>query len=394
MTITDQIKILDKKILQNEAQYDLDRKAAKLSALSSNNLDKYKYLTGEDLGLKPSTVDQAKFEYSPLGQIVNKELDKEDKKEGLFKRLENIKDKNEEHLKVVKDQLEKQPIISKVKNPNFNNLSFRNLLDDKSMKVFDEIRYQDEIIDYSQLNLIGSSKKYTFKFGDFMSLGNLAEIINNGNISLDTAKQKQRKMENMFEDFINYNPVKDKYKKQKTNILLNANEFYIGRREILIAFEENMFPLPKPYVFGKNEWEEKDFPINEYYMPKTFKFSFLEKNNQTELSEKENELLYRYFKYKNIDELVAAFKNTKTDNELDELFDKIVNRLKIFKKLIDTMSNITEKKRINNVMNSIEFVLNDVASDKNVSYSDSKQDFSDSEFSNSDSDSKKDFFNL
>ena len=37
-------------------------------------------------------------------------------------------------------------------------------------------------------------------------------------------------------------------------------------------------------------------------MPKTFKFSFLEKNNQTELSEKENELLYRYFRYKNIDD--------------------------------------------------------------------------------------------
>ena len=42
-----------------------------------------------------------------------------------------------------KDQLEKQPIISKDKNPNFNNISFRNLLDNKSMKIFDEIRYQD-----------------------------------------------------------------------------------------------------------------------------------------------------------------------------------------------------------------------------------------------------------
>ena len=43
MTITDQIKILNEKIMQNEAQYDLDRKAAKISALSlsSNNLDKY-----------------------------------------------------------------------------------------------------------------------------------------------------------------------------------------------------------------------------------------------------------------------------------------------------------------------------------------------------------------
>ena len=72
MKVTDQIKVLDKKIMQNEAQYDLDRKAAKISALSSNNLDKYEYLTGEELGLKPSTVEQAKFEYSPLGKDLTK----------------------------------------------------------------------------------------------------------------------------------------------------------------------------------------------------------------------------------------------------------------------------------------------------------------------------------
>ena len=80
MTITDQIQILNKKTLQNEAQYDLDRTAAKISTLSSNNLDKYEYLTVEDLGLKPSTVEQAKFEYSPLGRIFNKGLDKDYKK--------------------------------------------------------------------------------------------------------------------------------------------------------------------------------------------------------------------------------------------------------------------------------------------------------------------------
>ena len=51
MEITDQIKILNRKIMQNEAQYDLDREAAKIFALFSNNLDKYEYLTGEDLGL-------------------------------------------------------------------------------------------------------------------------------------------------------------------------------------------------------------------------------------------------------------------------------------------------------------------------------------------------------
>ena len=82
MTITDQIKILDKQIMQNEAQYDLDKNAAKISARSSNNLDKYEYLTGEYLGLKPSTIEKAKFEYSPLDKIFNKGLDKDDKKEG------------------------------------------------------------------------------------------------------------------------------------------------------------------------------------------------------------------------------------------------------------------------------------------------------------------------
>ena len=53
-------------------------------------------MAGEDLDLKPSTVAQAKFEYSPLGKIFIKRLSEEDKKEGLFKGLENIKDKNEE----------------------------------------------------------------------------------------------------------------------------------------------------------------------------------------------------------------------------------------------------------------------------------------------------------
>ena len=76
--------------MQNEAQYDLDRKAAKISALFSNNFNKYEYLAGEDLGLKRSTVEQAKFEYSPLSKIFTKGLDKGDQKEGLFKRLKNF----------------------------------------------------------------------------------------------------------------------------------------------------------------------------------------------------------------------------------------------------------------------------------------------------------------
>ena len=104
MKVTDQIKNLDRKIKQNKGQYDLDRGAAEISALPSNNLDKYEYLTGEDLGLKPSTVEQAKFEYSPLGKIFNKGLSKDDKKERTLKRLKNINDENNTQLLAIEDK--------------------------------------------------------------------------------------------------------------------------------------------------------------------------------------------------------------------------------------------------------------------------------------------------
>ena len=114
MTVTDQIKILDKKMMQNKAQYDLDRKAAKMSALSSNYLDKYEYLAGEDLGLKPSTVEQAKSEYSPLGKVFTKGLDKHKQKEGLFKRLKNIdgkiKSKNKEQSEPIQNEKQSEAI--------------------------------------------------------------------------------------------------------------------------------------------------------------------------------------------------------------------------------------------------------------------------------------------
>ena len=56
ITVIDQLKIFDEKIKVNQAQYDLSREAAKISALSSKNLNKYEYLTGEDLGFKPSVI--------------------------------------------------------------------------------------------------------------------------------------------------------------------------------------------------------------------------------------------------------------------------------------------------------------------------------------------------
>ena len=106
MTVNDQIKILDRKIKENEAEYDLERKTAKISALSLRNLDKYEHFTGEDLNYKSSTVEQAKFDYSPLSKFFNKRLKVEDKKEGLSKRIKNVEDESEEQLKAIKSKNE------------------------------------------------------------------------------------------------------------------------------------------------------------------------------------------------------------------------------------------------------------------------------------------------
>ena len=104
MTLTEQVKILDDKIKANKAHYDLDREAGKTSALSSGELKKYEYLTSKDLGYKPDVIQKAKFEYSPLSKVFNKELDESDKKERLLKRLKTIEGQNKDQLDAIKDQ--------------------------------------------------------------------------------------------------------------------------------------------------------------------------------------------------------------------------------------------------------------------------------------------------
>ena len=54
-------------------------------AYSSGDLRKYEYLTGEDLGEKATVVQQAKFGYSPLGDVFTKGLDKDDQKKDFLR---------------------------------------------------------------------------------------------------------------------------------------------------------------------------------------------------------------------------------------------------------------------------------------------------------------------
>ena len=173
MTVTDQIKILDRKVMQNEAQYDSDRKAAKISALSSNYLDKHEYLTGEDLGLKPSNIEQAKFEYSPLGKIFNKGLNEDDKKEGLIKRLKNIDDKSEKQLKAIENENEKQ-LDTNLKS--LKSISYFSQLSKKAKELFEKIKKEKNDIDPEKFVCVKTNGTI-FNFTKFKTSLNLASNI-------------------------------------------------------------------------------------------------------------------------------------------------------------------------------------------------------------------------
>ena len=66
----------DDKIRDEKLQYDINREAAKISALSSDKIHKYEYLNGEDILLtnKQQIIEQAKFTYSPLGKAFEKQI--------------------------------------------------------------------------------------------------------------------------------------------------------------------------------------------------------------------------------------------------------------------------------------------------------------------------------
>ena len=150
------------------------------------------------------------------------------------------------------DQGEKQLQIftSKVnKEVNFENVSFKNKLKFESKEIYDEIKEQNKKIDYTRL-VRNNPGKHHYSFTIFLSLGNLVENIYNGNLPLKVAKIKQRTMENMIRRLEKYNQHKEKYKTQKASTLLNAREFQKGRKMILNACENGIFPLHKQYSSG------------------------------------------------------------------------------------------------------------------------------------------------
>ena len=353
MTVTNKIKILNRKTKQNEAQYDLDRKAAKISALFSNNLDKYDYLTGEDLGLKPTTVEQAKFEYCPLGKIFNKGLNEGGKKEGILKRLENIKDTNLTQVQAIKDQGEQQlkelknldksrtlKAISEIGKKNYE--ANKILLDVKKIDV--------KLNDAELVCMKTDGTKYNFN--TFTLPLKFVEKICNYEITLDEAKDDQDKLEKLINRLENYKAKKLLKIEEKKNVLKSATELFRARENIIRFFEERIF-LFKGNVFKtKEELQKKLKEEEEEFINNSI--SFIERKSK----DINNDLFKKYFDFSMPVDLTKKLFEIKDARENSKFVKEMKKRWSNLKDKIEEMSKEEIKnKKPNKILEIIDEII-------------------------------------
>ena len=207
MTINDQIK--DEKL-----QYDINREAAKISALSSGKLHKYKYFTGEDIlsSNQQEIIEQTKFTYSPLGKAFDKQI----------KTIEDQSKKQVDVLEELKPE-ETKPIKDTSNNQSRATIIFTNLINKRKelmSELYDSLNYNDLKFEY-----IGPTKDVSFY--EYMNSKELFNAIKNSQIKFSEAKNKQNEFLNKLHEV----KIGKKTSKQK-GVINNITEFYLSREKV------------------------------------------------------------------------------------------------------------------------------------------------------------------
>ena len=215
MTINDQIR--DEKL-----QYDINREAAKISALSSGKIHKYEYLTGEDIlpSNQQQITEQARFTYSPLGKAFGKQIKTiEDQGKKQVDALESLKQKEQTKAITYDDESLEQ------KEETYNKL-----FDEK----LDEIQELSREIDYKNLNYNFTTKASgSINFIKFKGPFSLFKKIRDRDILLEMAEEDQEKFKREFNQIKLGNP-KHKSKMQLYTIRNVKNIFMVRGKKLLI----------------------------------------------------------------------------------------------------------------------------------------------------------------
>ena len=226
MTIEDQIK--DEKL-----QYDINREAAKISTLSPGKLDKYEYLTGEEIlpSNQQQLIQQAKFNYSPLGKAIEKQRKTiEDQGEKQVVALESLK-VSDKKLPPIKDFIPMENL-----NPEIIN----------EIKKIEEI---EKKVDRNKMVYKGTNKTYDFR--NFKTIRTFGNEIRNNVISLDTANMEQANLLSYISDFMKTKPRDLEKKKLRADVLNSVTGLVQGREAVLTSFKSGIFQTSKQSQEGE-----------------------------------------------------------------------------------------------------------------------------------------------
>ena len=175
MTIDDQIR--DEKL-----QYDINREAAKISALSSSKISKYEYLTGEEIlpSNQKQIIKQAKFTYSPLKKAFEKQIKTiGDQGKKQVDALENLKPKGQ---KAIEDNSDEKLSMEKETYNRLLGERMNEIQEISKETDLNNLTYYFKTSDISLINFI----KFDGPFG-------FSKEIKNGNVSLKKSRIRKRK---------------------------------------------------------------------------------------------------------------------------------------------------------------------------------------------------------
>ena len=218
MTIDDQIK--DEKL-----QYDINREAAKISALSSGKLHKYEYLTGEDIlpSNQQQIIKQTKFTYSPLGKAFEKQIKTiEDQGKKQVDALNTLKSDNKITIKKYTYDPNDTPFISKQKE------IFNKLVDER----LEKITSLDEEVNSNDLICRCRDNTADVSFNEFDNAHVFINKIQDGKKELTNVKKNQEK----FKSYLGEIKKGSKKSKEQKKILCTILKCFIKEEKKLLNF--------------------------------------------------------------------------------------------------------------------------------------------------------------
>ena len=216
MTNEDQIK--DEKL-----QYDINREAAKISALSSSKIDKYEYLTGEEILLsnQQQIIQQAKFAYSPLRKALEKEI-------------KTIEDQGKKQVKAIQDN---KQLVNINKDDDYKSKLLhskeREIFKDIYNKRLDKMEELSNKIDYNDLKYVTINNNTTHNFSDITDPITFLNEFKNGKVSVEEAKTIQQ----YYLEYLNTIRKGNKNVEHRKT-LANINILYSGRNNAITFIED------------------------------------------------------------------------------------------------------------------------------------------------------------